>query len=86
LRVVVGRRLHHFVQTGCLIGGRLEPGPLRPFATAVAAEAAGQAWAERVDVVVVYMIEGDPECGDWGEPEILASYGAAPAPGEALAA
>lgn len=64
--LAVRPRLHYFVQPE---GGTLEEHPC-----AVAAEAAGQAYARRGVPAVAYMMMGDPEVECWDEPEMLGCF------------
>jgi hypothetical protein len=60
-------------------GRRLAHGALRQFTTPQAALRAGEAAARQLGGAVVYLVEGDPEFDDWGDPVLLASHGLVPA-------
>lgn len=72
------RRTIYCVQCFKLSGAELQTGALRQYTSATEAEAVTALLRTRVDGLVFYAVEGDPEAGIWGEPEVYERHGAAP--------
>jgi len=70
-------RMFYLVQTFSGPAEAPVPDPVRICDCALAAEALARELAPRHAGVLAYMIEGEPEHGVWGDPDVLAEYGVA---------
>lgn len=69
----------YLAQTFYWVNGRLEPGRAIQFMRAADAKAAGASLADSAPGVAVYSLDGDPAADLWGDAEVIARYGDAPA-------